>query len=71
MTDPPVRSDGRCARPGCRKRRKMPPRAYVDLGYYEQEPFCSRTCAELYHGVELTVTRTSLGYGPGAQKVYA
>lgn len=73
--DPPVRSDGRCARPGCGKPRKMPAsnaaKAYIDRRHYEADPWCSTDCCRTYHGVEMTVTRTGLGRGGGRQKVYA
>lgn len=52
--DPPVRADGRCARPGCGKPRKMPKaQKGIDPLAYERDPFCSTECCRRYHGAAL------------------
>jgi hypothetical protein len=50
--DPPIREDGRCARPGCSKRLKVPARRQrgVDPKVYA-DPFCSSECCKALHGV--------------------
>jgi len=60
-SDPPVRRDGRCARPGCGRPRKIPkPQRGIDAAVYERDPFCSSTCARLYHGLESAKPRESM-----------
>ena len=50
--DPPVRKDGKCARPGCRRKRaSMPSTNYVARSHYETDPFCSSACCRTYYGV--------------------
>ena len=48
--DPRRRKDLRCARRGCDKK-LQPPSNYAG-GHGLSDPFCSRPCAETYHGVE-------------------
>ncbi len=67
--DPPVRADGRCARRGCGKARKLPATSFVELTHYELEPFCSRSCAERYNGIHAPDLYE--GNGGGRKKVYA
>lgn len=55
--EPPVRDDGRCAGPSCRKRLPRDVRA----GHYGKEalaldPFCSTECCRAYHRTSLKKT---------------
>lgn len=58
--DPPVRADGRCAQ--CKRPRTLPkrPQKGVDPASYERDPFCSSTCARLWHGLETARPRESM-----------
>ena len=57
--DPPVRADGRCAGPGCRKLRKVSEQARKYAGaQLDLDPFCSTTCCRKWHGCELAVVGT-------------
>jgi hypothetical protein len=60
LPDPPVRADGRCAY--CGGERKLPkrPQKGVDPASYERDPFCSSTCARLFHGLETAKPRESM-----------
>jgi len=61
--DPPVRADGRCARRGCHKLRKIPRSHHraIDHALYELDPWCSTQCCRLYYGVPLV---TVIGGNP-------
>ncbi len=54
---PKVRTDGKCARPGCNKKRKLDTKAVQipDLDIMlRRDPFCSALCARIYYGVILS-----------------
>ena len=61
MSDPRVRKDGQCARPGCTRLRPivaLKGKQLRELKRYagnqaEKDPFCSATCARAYHGCPL------------------
>lgn len=53
ISDPPVRGDGRCARPGCRKlRRPERSKSYGGVAG-ELDPFCSSECCREWYGIPL------------------
>jgi len=56
--DPPVRADGRCAMPGCRKQRKPPATNYGRVEYL-RDPWCSTTCCRKFHGTSLALSQPS------------
>lgn len=49
--DPPLRKDGRCARPGCGKKIVISRNPKVTNQALMIDPFCSAVCAMAYHGV--------------------
>jgi hypothetical protein len=51
LVDPPVRPDGKCARPGCGKKRRAQISSYARASDFERDPFCSRTCCEQFHNL--------------------
>jgi hypothetical protein len=54
IPDPRRRKDGICALPGCDKPlRKVKPQKGVPISVYENEPFCSTSCARAWHGASL------------------
>ena len=66
--DPPVRADGRCAGPGCRKQRTVSEQARKYAGVQlDLDPFCSTRCCRKWHGTELPETGTEAQAEAGAK----
>lgn len=73
-TDPPRRTDGYCARPGCMRRLPAgPPKTMpkslrpMFVEALAADPFCSSVCARLYHGnPEPAESIWKLHHGAGA-----
>jgi len=69
VTDPPVRADGKCARVGCARDRKLTKEARRYAGdQIEFDPFCSTECCRKHHGIvwakddkETTAKRSAAG----------
>jgi hypothetical protein len=54
VTDPAVREDGRCARPGCDNQISRTRDRYRYAGWHlEADPFCSTECCRTYYNVAL------------------
>lgn len=54
LKDPPVRRNGKCARPGCTKDR-LPNSGALYKAF--EDPFCSSECCRIYWGCALKVLR--------------
>lgn len=71
LTDPPVRKDGKCARDGCGRLRKVTKQVRKYAGdQIDFDPFCSTECCRKFHGLtwrndnpdeELTEKRAEAG----------